>query len=178
VAIKIVDMNGNERDWAWVQARYGLVEVISPGDGADCYRVVQLQETTGNIVMTCSVLDKEGRPVVGQQVAYMWPYPPDSELLHTTNVYGIAEHTPGVGEKYWPPGPGPVGWEVRNAVSERILGLGLLDGTNHDHLQVIMRLDGGNEPPPPDQGDVAKAILAVAAELKRVANALWALAQK
>jgi hypothetical protein len=163
MAVKIVDMNGTVKDWDWLEAKFGLVQIVSPGAGVTAYRVVQLQEVEGNTEMTCSVLDPDGRPVVGQQVAYMWPYPPDTELLHTTDVYGVAKHQPGPGEKYWPPGPGPSGWEVRGANTERILGLGMLDGTNHIHLQVIMRLDGeGGEEPPPGTGELTDAIYALA----------------
>lgn len=181
MAIRIVDMNGQEQNWAWVQAKYGLVQIVSPGD-VDAYRVVQLQEVESIIEMTCSVLDAEGRPVIGQQVAYMWPYPPTDEQLHTTDIYGVAKHTPGAGEKYWPPGPGPISWEVRGANSERIMGLGMLDGTNHYHLQVIMQFDGDGGGPGPGEGDIEKAIrevgAAIVAELVGIKRNLWAIGNK
>jgi hypothetical protein len=178
VAIKVIDMHGNERDWAWVQATYGNVG-ISPIQG-EGYRVVQLTEIEGWMGFTCTVLSEAGGPVVGQRVAYMWPAPPTDEVIEITNGSGTAEHQAGPGEGYFLPGPGPISWEVRGVASERISGLGWLGNTNHRHLQVIFRLsdDGEEPPPPPDGGGVAEAILAVAAELKRVANALWEISKK
>lgn len=171
MAVKVVDRFGNAHDWAWVRNVYGEVS-IAPTEG-DGYKVVQLTEVEGWMGATCTVLNAGGGAVVGQQVAYMWP---DGEAVEITNGSGTAEHIMGPGEGYWLPGPGPISWQVRGAASERISGLGWLNGTNHLHLQVLMQWNGGGEEPPPgEDGDVAEAILAVAAELKRGANALWAM---
>jgi lysozyme len=140
--VKVYDMNGTLRDWAWVQTTYGLVEIL-PADG---YRVVQLNEIEGPMAFTCTLLSEAGAPVPGQQVAYIWP---DGEQIEVTNSNGVAEHSAGAGEGYAPPGPGPISWEVRSGTSDMITGLGWLLGTNHRHLQVTMRMEG-DEPPPPD----------------------------
>jgi len=137
--VKILDLSGTERDWAWVQANYGQVE-IEPISG-DGYKVTQLVEVEGIMGFTCTVLDASGEPVAGQQVAYIWP---DGEAIEVTSSLGVAEHTSGAGEGYWPATKkGAICWEVRGATSERISGLGWLYGTNHRHLQVTMQWSGG-----------------------------------
>lgn len=166
VVMRIVDMNGVERDWAWVQATYGPVAIEDPAvHPAVYFQVVQLVEIEGPMAATCTLLDDVGAPIAGGRVVYSWPGGPSlpdsgwdrKGVVHVTNGFGVAEHSMGQGEGYAPPTKGPISWYVYGeGESQRISGLGWLAFTNHRHLQTTMRLvvEEPPEPPePPDDGD-------------------------
>ena len=165
--VTVIDRVGIQQDWAWVEANYGNVQ-IAPITGAG-YRVIQVTEIEGPMAFTCTLLDINGAPVAGRQVAYIWP---DGQSIEITNGSGVAEHSAGGGEGYDPNTMvGPITWQVPDANSEAISGLGWLWGTNHRHLNVIMRWSEGDgpepEPPEPEEkwDEVIELLQAIYAKL-------------
>ena len=159
--MRIYDKFGVERDWAWVQARYGpvTIEDPSPPPARAYYEVVQLLEIEGMMAFQCSLVDEHGAPVAGQRVVYSWPGAlpvpgsgwDEKGLVEVTNALGVAEHGAGQGEGYAPPAKGPASWYVYGpGASQRISGMGWLAFTNHDHLQVTMRLRAPEPEPEPE----------------------------
>ena len=151
MGITIIDKNGIQQDWAWLQANYGPVTIDEPSGVTDYYRVIQFTEIEGPMAAQCTVLDAQGMPVVGQRVIYSWPGGPsqpgsgwdEQGAVEITNGLGVAEHTMGSGEAYFPPNKGPISWWVYGeGVSQRVSGLGWVGNTNHRHVQVIMRMSG------------------------------------
>lgn len=167
--IEVRDRAGKLQDMAWVKANYGNVE-IAPIEGAG-YRVVKLIETEGQIVFHATVLNDAGGPVSGIPVRYEWP---DDHSDEITNGSGMAEHTAGGGEKYFPPAKGAISWQVREFPSEKIDGLGWLGGTQYRHLNPTFRWSEGDsepEPPPSPEGGILENLYTV---LVRIADALEA----
>jgi hypothetical protein len=158
--MRIYDKLGIERDWAWVQAKYGpvAIEDPSPPPARAYYEVVQLLEVEGIMAFQCSLVDDHGAPVAGQRVVYSWPGAlpvpgsgwDEQGLVEITTALGVAEHGAGTGEAYVPPVKGPASWYVYGpGASQRISGMGWLAFTNHDHLQVTMRLREPESEPQP-----------------------------
>jgi len=130
-----------------VQAEYGQVQ-IDPITG-DGYKVVQLTEEEGHLKFTLTLLNEAGGPVAGHPVAYVWP---DGEDCLTTQGNGVAEHTHGGGEGYWPPEEtGVIHWEVRGGVNAEVpRNFGWKKGTQYRKLQVTMQWISSATPPPAD----------------------------
>jgi hypothetical protein len=162
VSVKILDQYGNEQDWDWVIANFGPVE-IHPIDGPG-YRVVQLTETEHILPMTATVLNTIGAGVAGIAVRYAWP---DGHQDEITNSSGVAEHTPGGGERYWPPDKGPISWQVRDDPSDLIDGLGWLGDTQYRHLNVTFQWVEGDDNGGGD-GDYAEVLDRIASALEGI----------
>ena len=159
--VKVIDMDGNLQSWDWARQKYGNLEIIpTPGDG---YKVVQLTECgSGWMGFTCTVLNDAGGAVSGQRVGYKHGDDVDIEI---TSGAGVAEHSAGPGEAYNPQtAQGPITWEVLDAASDQMKGIGWLMGSNHVHLQVTMRWNGGGGDE--DGGDIAAAIDRLTAQLR------------
>jgi hypothetical protein len=170
--MKIFDHEGTERDAAWLEARFGAVNVrSSTADSA--FRVHELRESIGPAVYVVVVLDEHGARMDGELVARHWPYREENHELpplpenewFTRGVYGPTEggdigFGSGGGDYYDPTGQmevrgvplGTVGassfW-VLEWPSDCIEGIGTLGGTNHAHLDMVFQWVEGSEPPPP-----------------------------
>lgn len=118
----------------------------------------------------CQFLHEDGLPAGGLRVAWYWPDAPEdihigpeggvpgivrsNRGVHgQTNLMGIIGHPMGGGAFYWP-SQGQIGphatWAYGTATkSDVIAGLGMLGGTNHDHLDAIFeQVTEGTAPPP------------------------------
>lgn len=180
----ILDKFGNEQDWGWLVARFGPL-VIHPAFEGLGWRVVKLQERAdlektiapqeaATIIVKCLLAD--GRPVDMLRSAWYWPDAPQDPFAMPVNglpegmVYGRAVwgytnlngeigHAMGSGAYYFPPNIGPHATWVYGANSDVVFGLGMLGGTNHDHLDVtFQQSEGEPEPPEPPDEDVARLI--------------------
>ena len=94
-------------------------------------------------------LVRDGRPVIGKKVAWYWPDAPvdpnaggwgraDQHDTSTNNM-GSVDLCMGGGAYYFPPNGGPHAVWVYGLGqnSELVSGLGMLGGTNHDHIDVF-----------------------------------------
>ena len=147
MAPRVYDVNGVERDMAWLRQKYGNVRFLDAGAG-EKFRLVRIDETSGPATITVRVLDAQGGNQNGQPVANHWP---DDSLQ---NLAGIGLKT------IWQPraavqltdgghtgygigtgsyirdlavgGPHTV-WVLSPSLkSDGLAGVGMLGGTNHD----------------------------------------------
>jgi len=156
--VKIYDMHGNERDWAWAHERFGAI-ALSCSDANPPYRATKLYEIEGPTDLNVYVYGENGDPEKDIEVAFYWPDAPfDSGapsgfrrcITGKTNAEGRCGFAMGGGAYYWPPGGGPHAvWLYGDQLSEIVSGLGMLGGTNHIHLNVVYQKINTSEPPPP-----------------------------
>ena len=172
--MRIFDGDGKERDAAWLEARFGPVNVRS-STAESAYRLVELRESIGPAVYVVKVVDEFGDPLDEEIVARHWPYrkenpelpelPPNEWFARgvygPTNANGDIGFGSGGGDYYDPTGTNPkvgsVGassfW-VLEFPSDCIENCGTLAGTEHSHLDMVFRWVEGDVPPdPPDPPD-------------------------
>jgi hypothetical protein len=150
----VLDVDGDTRDWAWVQQAYGA----SYRRGATTLRLIEVHEYEGPATLDVWVVDSDGLPVEGIEFYYYHPEAPAIKAgewytqgdLRTTGADGRlrfavpASSTPSQpGESkgaIWPKGKGDV-----------LEKLGLLAGTRHRHLNGMWQLveEGTSFPPEP-----------------------------
>lgn len=181
MAIQIIDITGQVKDWTWLQQTYGPVTIEEPGVIGAYYKVTMLQEVEGIMGFCLSLRDAGGLPVAGTRVVYSWPGADEivnsgwdgCGVVEVTNTIGTAEHTAGGGEGYVPPNKGPVSWWVYGEpeCSQKISGLGWLGFTNHRHLQVTMQMTGVDPGPGPDPGTFEAAVLVYLKEIRDLLKA-------
>lgn len=114
----------------------------------------------------------DGSPVTGLRAAWYWPDAPEDPacgpaggvpagmtpgrcVSGLTNAEGLIGHAMGEGAYYWPDqgqiGPHAI-WVYGAAMpSDVVLGLGMLPGTNHEHLDAVMRQMRVVPPVPPPE---------------------------
>jgi hypothetical protein len=155
---KIVDLEGLERDWSWLLAEFGAVELeraeVSAGQ-KKVYRLVTLEVAEGPAAQIVNVIGPDGRPLEGIHIVRSWPEAPELTEWAATLSKGLdrgvhgptnAEGNLGFGlgrlDHYLPPAAGPgVIWVADQAApSDVISGLGLLDGTDHRHVNLFFQL--------------------------------------
>jgi hypothetical protein len=142
----ILDKDGMEKDWDWVIDTFGALEIARAERGA-AYRVCTLQEEHVQVTIKVRAAEEEN-PVPGVTVIRYWPdaplLPPEMVDWHdrgdqlVTNDAGLVEFVMGRGDKYFPPSPGASDVWVSDPAyaSDLMKGLGMLDGTDHIHLNV------------------------------------------
>ncbi len=173
----IIDQDGKEQDWDWLVANFGAVKVDRAQVSAEntaVYRVSRLQDVQGPAAQVVSVLDQDGTPLQGIRVVRHWPGAPDLpgwsppvSVWHAQGVHGLTGTSGQLGfglgadERYSQPdgGPGSI-WIANDAgPSDLISGLGMLENTDHRHLNVSFLLTEvalatppvPDEPPPSQQ---------------------------
>jgi hypothetical protein len=196
--IKVVDLQYNERDFAYAEAKYGVAfrrAEVEPGQKV--YRLVELWEKTGHHSLITQVLDESGNPMDRVDVAFYWrdaPDPPDPptevyshdwhrNFVHgPTNVNGDVGPGMGRGAYHGEGEGGPHAVWVRdpNIPSDVCEKLGMLAGTNHDHLDQKFQLvvaEGEptptptpTPPTPPGLGDAEALAQEVQSLKERVAK--------
>ena len=144
--IRVFDYEGQEQDWAWLQETFGAVS-IQAGSGSLC--ASELRAVKDDATLMVRVLDAQGQPVEGITVVFYWPdapaLPPELVGCFELGVYAATKYYPdpgvgtvgfgmGPGAYYQPPAAGPHTVWVGVNGSECVLGLGMLWGTNHYHL--------------------------------------------
>jgi hypothetical protein len=160
---KVLDLQGQERDWEWLESEYGRVTfklAQAPSPGAPVYRLFRLQDTEGPAAAIVNVVDPNGQPLEGVRVVRYWPDAPElpdwpepvskwfERGVHgPTNAEGNLGFGMGKGDYYRPEDGGPCAiWVADGAGPSDLLGNhGMLHGTNHRHLNLFYRLEPGAE---------------------------------
>lgn len=155
---KIVDLEGFERDWGWLEVGFGAIElerVEVPAGQSQVYRLVKLEVAEGPAVQVVNVLGLDGLPLEGIRVVRSWPEGPEFEagaetaaegrntgVSGPTGTEGNLGFGLGTSDRYEPPAAGTgVVWVADEAgPSDVISGLGLLDETDHQHLNLTFQL--------------------------------------
>lgn len=155
---KIVDLEGFERDWSWLEAKFGTVELELaevPAGQKKVFRLVKLEVVEGPAVQIVNVVDQDGLPLQGVRVVRSWPGAPeltdgtteapkglDSGAAGPTDAQGNLGFGLGAVDTYEPPSAGPgVIWVADEAGPSDVLsGLGMLDETQHQHLNLTFQL--------------------------------------
>lgn len=163
--LTIFDADGQERDAAWLESRYGAVNVRT-STAESGFRAVELRESIGPAVYVVKVLDEFGDPMDQEIVARHWPYREENYELETlpenewftrgvygpTNANGDIGFGTGGGDYYHPENgqQGATSLWVLEYPSDCVEGIGTLGGTEHAHLDVTFAwVEGDEEPPPP-----------------------------
>jgi hypothetical protein len=147
--ITIRDISAQVRDWAWMQEVFGGVGVQEatscPGDAV--YAVDTLWESH-DVSLRVTVLDRYGNRAANVPVAFFGfedavdtagACRPNAHIVHT-NAEGEANVVMGWGSAYIPPNAGyHAVWVMDSLASDCVTGLGMVDYTEHWHLNVTFR---------------------------------------
>jgi hypothetical protein len=196
----VFDVNGTQRDWAWLTGKYGRLE-HRRGAGYPRFELARIEETIGPASLKVKLIDDKGAPI-GALVALTYPdldnpanflptfqgNPPKSPwatrgtLQFTDGNTGLTGF--GLGGDSWikdlaAGGPYHV-WAYHTAIASDCLSwIGWLGGTDHAGpcSLVFQFVQGGYvEPPidpPPPTGDLAGVVTAInglTAQVKRLAD--------
>ena len=144
---QVFDQTGTQRDWDWLQDRYGNVQFLNAGPG-EKFRLVRVDETEGPAVIKVRVINGDGVPQVNQPVANHWPDPELEDLRHQNlqtlwRDRAVYQHTELSGFTGFGLGTGSyihnlqeggphVVWVLSPSLpSDGMSGIGMLGGTNH-----------------------------------------------
>jgi hypothetical protein len=187
--IKVVDLQYKERDLEYAKSKYGVAfrrAEVAPGQKV--YRLVELWEKTGHHSLVTQVLNEDGSPMANVDVAFYWRDAPEQatndndwykKFVHgSTNLNGDVGPGMGTGAYHGEGEGGPHAVWVRdpNIPSDICEKLGMLAGTNHDHLDQkfqLMVAEGEQPVPPPvtpPPGDLAALVQEVQSLKERVAK--------
>jgi hypothetical protein len=171
--IKVYDYQGNQRDLAYLKAKYGdfTIQAAAAGEGPVYHIAVLREVVNAPASLVVRVSDEGGQPLEGVRVAFYWPDAPQdgdagplggvipARMRPNRCVSGVTSGSGdtgfgmGHGAYYWPDqgqtGPHAVWIHGAGTRSDLVLGLGMLAATNHDHFDVeYTRFEGE-----PDDGD-------------------------
>jgi hypothetical protein len=143
-----VDKDGNSRDLAWLEHRFGIVEHYATPE-AEAYRLVELREVEGVHECKVTILDVRGNPEEGIPVSFR-RRDGGSGKLQETGSDGMARFPLESDAKYPVPGQGPYLSLIKKVAgnSDAVIGLGRVMRTSR-HLDVTFRLAQGQAPSPP-----------------------------
>ncbi len=147
--VTIIDISAQLRDWAWLHSTFGAVgmqEAVNCA-GAAVYAVDTLREKH-DVSLRVTVLDRFGNRVPNVPVAF-FGFPdsvdtpgacrPNAHVVYT-DQQGEANVPMGWGSAYIPPGAGyHAVWVMGSLASDCVTGLGMVDYTEHWHLNVTFR---------------------------------------
>lgn len=173
--IAVYNAAGEPRSLDWLRAKYGPFIIYNPpplpeGHTANAWKITTLREKcNAPAAVVVRTLGIDGAPLPGTKVAWYWPdAPADAECGplgapfeevrpgRAVNGYANGEGDTGFamgpGAYYYPDrgekGPHAT-WIHGDATrSDLLLGLGMLPGTNHDHIDPEFSLvaeDGGDD---------------------------------
>jgi hypothetical protein len=164
--ISIFDRQGQERDWDWLIAEFGAIQVERtpiPEGATKVYRIVKLQDAQGPAVQIINIRDQEGSSLEGIRVVRSWPdapalplWPAPVSMWRRRGVFGATNQNGqigfgmGHGDYYDPPGGGAsCAWVADlKGSSDLISGLGMLGGSPHRHLNIYFQIEDVTERPP------------------------------
>lgn len=152
----IIDQEGQEQDWAWLNDSFGQVAIerSDAGEGlSHVYRIMCLRDTLGPAAQVAKVVDEAGDPLEGIRVVRHWPDAPELTDLAPanmwrergvhgpTNVNGELGFGMGKYDYYAASSTGPAAIWVADPAgsSDLISGLGMLEFTNHRHLDIVFQ---------------------------------------
>lgn len=143
--VTIYNCEGEIATTSWLTSTFGEV-MWSEGS------LAELRCSEGPAVLVVHVEDLEGKPVENATVILYWPDAPwlpaelqscnlERGVYGPTNANGDIGFGLGPGSYYYPPAGGPhVMWVAGGGSC--LAGLGMLGGTNHEHLDSAWILDG------------------------------------
>lgn len=144
--LTIYDFDGTAlRDWEWLQSTFGAVVLEREAGTAS---VKALRAIEGPSALTIRVEDPAGTPRQNVPVVFHWPDAPNLEprevacgltrgIVGLTNDRGEVGFGMGTGAYYFPPEGGPhIVW-VAVEGTDCLRGMGMLGGTNHQHLDSV-----------------------------------------
>jgi hypothetical protein len=196
----VLDASGNVRSLDWLRAKYGPFVLYNPppADGpARVWRITTLREKcNAPATVVVKTLGLDGANAPGVKVAWYWPAAPaDADagpagapfdgvtpghcVAGYANGEGDTGFAMGDGAYYYPDrgerGPHAVWIHGAETRSDLFLGLGMLPGTEHDHIDVEFTLmdDSGEEPEEPE--GLAYWFGEIVEQLTRIADALEVL---
>jgi hypothetical protein len=71
--MQIFDEKYIERDWAWLTARFGRLEILKPESTGPRFVLKTIRVTTGNAVLKIGVLDENSQPIGGIMAVNTYP---------------------------------------------------------------------------------------------------------
>jgi hypothetical protein len=181
---RIFDRTGQERDPAWLQAKFGAVSYHLSGEDT-AYRLVRIQERQGHSSHVVALIDAEGNPLDGITVIRYWPDAPplpdwdppperyfEKGVHGETNPEGLIGFGMGSGDLYHPPACGASSaWVGELGVgSDCFHGLGWIIAEADLHLDLVFQRTEGQPPPePPDfEAAVIRALSAINGYLSKI----------
>jgi hypothetical protein len=170
-------------DAAWLEATYGPVTVDTSQE-SKAYRLVELREKWGESSLTVRLEDESGNPLVDIPVIFWfstapqlpeWTPPPEKWTTNgnpgRTKQNGDVGFGMGGGAYYFPPNKGPHAvWVGEPGVgTDFVSGLGMLGGTNHNHVEpVFQRLQGEEQEEPEESPELSKEWAMLFAKLDKL----------
>jgi len=148
--VTIRDIFANARDWGWLQEVFGGVGTQEAANcpGGSVYAVDTLWESH-DVSLRVTVLDGNGNRMPNVPVAFFGfedavdtpgACRPNAHVMYT-NHDGEANMVMGWGSAYIPPNAGyHAVWVMDSLPSDCVTGLGMVDYTEHWHLNVTFRL--------------------------------------
>jgi hypothetical protein len=132
VELKVYDVHGAEQSYAWAVEKYGVHVEQMAGWGYHC---VELRERSGPSSVDVWVRQASGAPAGGVRVEFHWP---GDMKVQYTEASGKAGFGYGRGSWINEPAAGGAHWLVVQDMDscDAVSRLGMLGGTNHDHLDV------------------------------------------
>lgn len=160
--MKVFDKDGNLRDWAWVQARYGNVKAYAAPPGS-AYRIIELRERedfAGCEVRVVDPLDEDvvqgwrdgpNLPKVDAPIHGLPPSFPNRGFVEPVKADGRRSFGWGKGEYYDPAHQeGAHYYWIAGQPSDVLTGIGMLYDTEHAHLEPVYQYEWIEEPEPPE----------------------------
>ena len=147
--ITVRDVGAQVRDWGWLQNVFGAVGVQEAANcpGGAVYAVDTLWESH-DVALRVTVLDRYGNLAANVPVAFFGfgdpvdtpgACRPNAHVVYT-NGEGEANMVMGWGSAYIPPAGGyHAVWVMDSLSSDCVTGLGMVDYTEHWHLNVTFR---------------------------------------
>jgi hypothetical protein len=147
--VTIRDISSQVRDWAWLIDVFGGVGVqeATSCPGGAVYAVDTLWESH-DVSLRVTVLDRNGNRAANVPVAFFGfddvvdtpgACRPNAHVVYT-NAEGEANVVMGWGSAYIPPNAGyHAVWVMDSTASDCVTGLGMVDYTEHWHLNVTFR---------------------------------------
>ena len=148
--ITVRDVGGGGRDWGWLSATFGGVSVQQTTNcpAGAVYAVDTLWESH-DVALRATVLDGSGNRMPNVPVAFFGfgatvdtpgACRPNATVVYT-NQDGEANMVMGWGSAYIPPAAGyHAVWVMDSVASDCVTGLGMVDYTEHWHLNTTFRL--------------------------------------
>lgn len=167
----IYDYEGNVRDVGWMFDEFGTVSWTPASAYKDkvtstVFKLIELRAQCDYATLKVVVLDENGSPLPGVNVVRYWPgAPPLPDFSNSTasqwttvGVYGATGADGaigfgmGTGDYYFADtqmGVSSIYVASLDGYSDWLLGLGMLGGTNHCHLDSVFQRVSSEEPPTP-----------------------------
>lgn len=191
ITTRVFDIDGSEKDLAWLAATWDGCEVICAAIPEGCteyWRLAEIHCTTGNVVLAVSAR-RGNLPAVGQPVVMTYPNltNPSTELptlpsnphnwsqrgdVKRTNSNGIYEYE--LGPTF---GPFYYAWIMSSVPSDGLGKTGMMGGTDHHgplHGIWVLTPVGAPDPDLDPTGDVVERLTRIETKMDKLSRHLGA----